>query len=461
MKKKILILIISLFLFNVFVTIAQDQVEINFFYSTTCPHCKAEMEFLESLESKCEEININYYVASENLDLLKNLAEEYNTTTYAVPRTFIGERAYIGFSFEDGDLEYNTVYKAYTGYANVVENHINELRGTETISNGTNETCEPEPIKEPGVEFNKNSWIFLLIIVYGFTYFFFKKQFDQDKTKRKYWISGLLLVILICFFIFFSSKSEVSIKNFAKNLPFPFFVTVISLADGFNPCAFTVLIILLSLLTYTKSRKNMTIIGVTFIITSALMYFLFIMVMVLLGSWALEKYGTIILNILGLVITIAGLINIKDFFFFKKGVSLTISDNEKLKITKKARNIVNQLKHAKTKKGFILALLGTILLAVFVNMVELGCTAILPTVYMASLIKSFGESITIQHIVWTLYYSFIYIIPLLAIMLVFIYSFKSTRINEKQGRILKLVSGLFMLTFGLIMLIKPELLVFG
>ncbi|MBD3204366.1 glutaredoxin family protein [Candidatus Woesearchaeota archaeon] len=458
-KKQTYIILFSLILL-VLSAYAQESVEINFFYSTTCPHCNAEMEFLQSIESKCEKININYYIASENQDLLKDLAEQYNTTTYAVPRTFIGKRAYIGFSPEEGELEYNPVYKAYTGYSNVIEKHINKLRDMDTISDKENKTCKPEPVKKPGEEFNKNSWIFLLIVAYGLTYFFFKKKLNSDKIKR-FWISGFILIAIISFFIFFSSQSEVAIKNFAQQLPFPFFVTIIALADGFNPCAFTVLIILLSLLTYTKSKKDMTIIGMTFIITSAIMYFLFIIIMVLVGSWALEAYGSTILAVLGIIITIAGLVNVKDFFFFKKGVSLTISDQEKLKITKKARKIVNQLKDSSTKKGFFTALLGTILLAVFVNMVELGCTAILPAVYMASLVKSFGESVGIAHIVWTFYYSIIYILPLLAIMLVFIYSFKSTRINKKQGRILKLVSGIFMLTFGLIMLFAPELLVFG
>ncbi|MBN1502236.1 glutaredoxin family protein [Candidatus Woesearchaeota archaeon] len=442
--------------------VAGKSVDVYFFYSETCPHCRAEIQFLNEFNQTCQEfakdVNIHYLLANENQALLAQLAEEYNTTTFAVPRTFIGDRAYVGFSPEDGNLEFHPVYKAYIGYENIIVEQINAL--AEENESGKNESCEGKP-EQPGVEQNKNSWIFLLILIYGLSYFFLRKKLTESKNGKKYWISGLMLLTIICLFIFFSSQSEVSIKNFAEGLPFPFFVTVIALADGFNPCAFTVLIILLSLLTYTKSKKDMGIIGFTFIITSALMYFLFIMLMVLVGSWAFEKYGSIILLVLGVVITIAGIINLKDFFFFGKGISLTMSDNEKLVITKKARKIVNMLRESTTKKGFLLALLGTILLAIFVNMVELGCTAILPAVYMTSLIRSFGETINIPHIVWTLYYSVVYILPLLVIMLVFMYSFKSTRVTEKQGRILKLVSGLFMLGFGLIMMFWPELLVFG
>ena len=204
----------------------------------------------------------------------------------------------------------------------------------------------------------------------------------------------------------------------------------------------------------------MGLIGSVFIITSAIMYFIFIMIMIFVGSIFIEKYGTIILTVLGVIITAAGIINLKDFLFFRKGVSLTMSDKEKNKITSKARKIVQTLKK-NTKKSILLAIGGTVLLAIGVNIVELGCTAILPTVYMSSLINTYGAGIGLWHILWTLLYAFVYIIPLFAILFNFIFTFKSERISEKQGRILKLIAGAFMLLCGLIMIFKPTLLMFG
>lgn len=452
-----------LLIFNSISIFANNEAELNFFFSTTCPHCKAEMEFLKSIEGDCQNLKINYYEVKENFKLLKELAEKYNTTTTAVPRTFIGDKAYVGFTDASGELEYNPVYKAYNGYKNIILDHINTLEQVTPTACEKGEECECEEHVDENAgkksEFS-NSWIFLLIIIYGIIYFLLKRKF-KDGTGNKYLVSGFILVIIISLFIFISSQNEVGIKNFAESLPFPFFVTIIALADGFNPCAFTVLIILLSLLTYTKSKKDMGIIGLTFVITSAIMYFIFIMVMVLVGSWAFHTWGSTILLVLGILIIIAAIINLKDYFFFGKGVSLSISETDKSKFTAKAREIVNQIRNAESKKHFFFALFGTILLAIFVNLVELGCTAILPAVYMASLVKSFGDTISMGHIIWTAYYSFIYIIPLLIILIAFIYSFKSTRITEKQGRVLKLISGLFMLFFGIIMLFFPELLVFG
>ncbi|WP_448561379.1 hypothetical protein [Trichothermofontia sp.] len=62
---------------------------------------------------------------------------------------------------------------------------------------------------------------------------------------------------------------------------------------------------------------------------------------------------------------------------------------------------------------------------------------------------------------WTGFYALIYILPLALILMSFIYSFASTRLTEAQGRRLKLVSRLFMVFFGSIMLFQPQLLMLG
>ena len=80
---------------------------------------------------------------------------------------------------------------------------------------------------------------------------------------------------------------------------------------------------------------------------------------------------------------------------------------------------------------------------------------------MTSLIQYCTQNIWLCFIFWTAIYAGIYIIPLLAILLNFIYSFKSSRLTERQGRILKLLGGTFMVFFGLVMIFKPELLMFG
>lgn len=161
--------------------------------------------------------------------------------------------------------------------------------------------------------------------------------------------------------------------------------------------------------------------------------------------------------LLGASIAAAGLLNVKDFFFLGKGVSLSLSEKQKLQFSKQASGIVKGL----GKKGgkLYLAIGGTIMLGIVVNLVELGCTAILPVVYLTTLVSRY-DGFT-AYSLWTAFYCIVYILPLLAILANFVYFFKSIRLTDQQGRILKLVSGGFMLFFGLLMIFKPELLSFS
>jgi len=306
------------------------------------------------------------------------------------------------------------------------------------------------------------SGVFILlsiaIIVYLLLFLFMRGRL---KWGMRLWVSGFVVLLIITFFVLAVTTPVSVIERFAKTFPFPVFVFIIALADGFNPCAFTVLIVLLSLLTHTKSRRKMFLIGSVFILTSAFMYFMFIMALTLVGSWMFSQYGSILLKVLGVVVVIAGVINIKDFFYFKKGVSLTISDENRSRIFQRAGKIAKKVGRAETRWSMAPVLLETIALSALVNLVELGCTAMLPVAYMSALFNRYGNSVGFYHIAYTAFYSFVYVIPLFAILGSFLYSFKSERLTEDQARMLKLAGGIVMLGLGLVLLMNPDLLSFG
>jgi hypothetical protein len=427
----------------------EKVLDIYFFHSKVCPHCVKQKPLLEYIDKHNEAVKLHAYEVNEHPQIWRDFLSEHQIKSAAVPRTLIGEKLFIGYSETDGELEYNPVYEGYIGYRNQIVKAIESELG------------QSLNLPDSKLDYQLPWQIVFLPILYLFSYPFVRKKLTTE-TKKRCWLGGAIATIIISLFFFLSLIPDVIIKEFAQGLPFPLFVSTIALADGFNPCAFTVLIILLSLLTYTKSRKHMAIVGSTFVATSAVMYFIFIMIMVLVGSVFLEKYGAIFMSILGIIITIAGVINLKDYFFFKQGISLSLSTEQQIVISQKAGKIVKELKAGETsKKMFLTALVGTVLLAIFVNLVELGCTAILPAVYMTSLIQYCTQNIWLCFVFWTGIYAVIYIIPLLAILLNFIYSFKSSRLTEKQGKNLKLVGGIFMVFLGLIMLFKPEFLLFG
>jgi len=498
-----------------------------FFYSQSCPHCAAEKPFLEELERRYPELEVRYLKASKNRKLFEEMAKEYGTSASGVPRTFIGDKVFIGFREDDCDLIYLQGYNGFIGCPNQIENSVRECLNLSCKLPKDNaiHISQQDPTVREFLQKNPNSiatilergstymvgwwtpdrirsdieypnlivkidansgsilkveipesneygfvkpdlgkinlvWmIFLfLILVYLVSYLLFKKR---AKFEERYWLIGFVLLVVIGLFALAIATPEGDIEKLAKKYPFPGFVFVVALADGFNPCAFTVLIVLLSLLTHTKSRKKMMLIGSIFILTSAFMYFLFIMVILTAGSWIFSQYGDILFRLIGLLVLGVGIINLKDFFFFKKGISLGIPEEKRKEIFGKAGKIVRGVELAEDRRTLILAVMGTAGLAALVNLVELGCTAMFPMVYMASLFETFGDTISVMHTLYTAFYSIVYVIPLFAILGSFVYSFKSERLSEGKARILKLVSGLLMLCFGLVMILKPELLVFG
>lgn len=439
---------------------AQANVDVYFFHSHTCPHCREQMPLMVAINDYNDDVTVHIIEVKEEPEVWAKFRAEHNISSGAVPRTQVGDLSFIGYSTIDGPLEYMDTHEGYIGYRNQIVSAIAALVGhpLQLAAGGA-----PESLAAP------KSWHFpwivlTLPILYSCSYPLVRGRLAGENARR-FWAGGFATVAIVTLFLVVSLTPDAVIKSLAQALPFPLLVSVIALADGFNPCAFTVLIILLSLLTHTRRRRDMALVGGTFVATSAVMYFLFIMVMIALGAVLLEQFGTLFLLILGSAIAIAGLINLKDYFWFKQGVSLSLSQQEQRTITQRAGRIVRKLNEAGNDRVKFMAAIGsTILLAVFVNVVELGCTAILPAVYMTTLVNYCSTQPLGGlpcYSLWTAFYAVLYVVPLGLILVNFIYSFKSARLTETQGRRLKLVAGLFMVFFGLVMIFQPNLLAFG
>jgi thiol-disulfide isomerase/thioredoxin len=227
----------------------------------------------------------------------------------------------------------------------------------------------------------------------------------------------------------------------------PVLTVVIAGLDSFNPCAFFVLFFLLSLLIHTHSRKKMAAIGGTFVLFSGLIYFLFMAawlnIFLVIGNLSAV---TVIAGIVALFISI---INIKDFFFFHKGLSLVIPEKAKPNLFERMRNLL------KASSPFAL-LAGTAVLAVAANSYEIICTAGFPMVFTRML--TLHPLSRAGYYTYLAFYNIIYVIPLAVIVTVAVVTLGSRKLTVWQGRILKLVSGLMMLCLALVLLINPALL---
>lgn len=232
-----------------------------------------------------------------------------------------------------------------------------------------------------------------------------------------------------------------------ESLSLPLFTVVIALLDGFNPCAFFVLLFLLSLLTHARSRRLMLLVGGTFVFFSGLIYFLFMAAWLNLFLLAGTMRG-ITLGA-GLVAVLVAAINIKDFFFFRVGVSLSIPERAKPGLFARMRSLVQT-----SRMPAVLA--GTLMLAISANTYELLCTAGFPMVYTRVLTLHRLEPL--QHYLFLIMYNLIFVLPLLTIVLAFTFTLGTKKLSERQGRILKLVSGVMMLLLGGLLLSAPQLL---
>jgi hypothetical protein len=231
-------------------------------------------------------------------------------------------------------------------------------------------------------------------------------------------------------------------------LGLPTFTVLIGLVDGFNPCAMWVLIFLLSVLVHIKERKKIIVIAGTFILVSGLAYFAFMAawfnVFQLIGLLRPVQIG------LGLTALVVGLVNIKDFFAFHKGLSFSIPDSAKPGIYRRVREII-------AAKSLTVALCGAIVLAVIVNVVELLCTAGLPALYT--------EILTMHSLPTWVNYSYLglYIAAYMfddAIMVtIAVVTLSNRKLQESEGRWLKLLSGCVISVLGAVMLFRPEWLV--
>lgn len=212
-------------------------------------------------------------------------------------------------------------------------------------------------------------------------------------------------------------------------------IIISALVDSINPCAFAVLIFLLLYLSTIGATRRTLKIGVVYILTVFIVYFLAgLGLLTTIQSIGLTRQ---IFYLAALISIGAGLINIKDFFWYGKGISLAIPESRKGTIEK-------YIKKASMPAAIILGIL--------VSMFELPCTG---GVYLAilSLIAKNAYSSAIPYL---LLYNLIFILPLVIILLAVYFGVsaeKAEKLRVEKRKWLRLIMGLVMLALGLAMLL--------
>lgn len=231
-------------------------------------------------------------------------------------------------------------------------------------------------------------------------------------------------------------------------MPMPAFTLLVGLLDGINPCAMWVLLVLLGILLHVRSRRRLFLFGGVFVMMSGVVYFLFMTVWV--GLFRLVGVSRLITIFLGVIVLAMGLINLKELFWFKKGVSLTISDQAKPKLYRRMRSVANAA-------SLPAALVGITALAFVVNLIELGCTLGLPAIYTRILTLR-ADLPPAMHYAYLVLYNVAYVVPLALIVVVYAGTLHRLSLGERGAKVLKAVSGTLLIVFGLVFIVAPGIL---
>jgi thiol-disulfide isomerase/thioredoxin len=372
-------------------------VRLYYFYSPTCPHCQAAAPYIDELKARWPWLEVKKYAVKDNRANAKfyyETALSLGTKALSVPGFVFCRQVLIGY--DTAETTGAEIARALEScHQRLLDEGIRTMAATPEAS-GTTGTDAPQT---PAVE-------------------------DRAGTTVNLPFVGM-----------------VDVKAFSL----PVLTVVLAGMDAFNPCAFFVLLFLLSLLVHAKSRTRMAIVGGTFVLFSGLVYFVFMAAW--LNVFLIAGELRVITVIAGLLALTVAALNIKDFFWFKEGPSLSIPESAKPGLFKRMRGIV-----ATGNLGPML--LSTVLLAIVANSYELLCTAGFPMVYTRVL--TLAQLETWQYYAWLAVYNVIYVIPLLAIVIVFVKTMGARKLSESEGRILKLVSGFMMLGFGLMLLAAPQ-----
>ena len=222
----------------------------------------------------------------------------------------------------------------------------------------------------------------------------------------------------------------------------PLFTVAMGLLDGFNPCSMWVLLLMIALLAPMNNRKRMLAIAGTFVLVEGIAYFVF------MSAWlnlflliGLSRASEITIALIALI---AGAINLKDVWRFGWGVSLSIPNSAKPMIYTRIRNILQA-------DSIIAAIIGAVILAVLVQIVEFMCTSGFPALYTR--ILTLKQLDSVSYYGYLLLYNLAYLFDDLSVLSIGVITLSQHRLQEKQGRWLKFISGITMVGLGIYLLI--------
>lgn len=423
MKKilKFLIVFAVFLLLPVSAKADEKVINIHLFYGNGCPHCAAEEEFLSDYLKDRTDVKLYKYEIwydSHNQELLSKVQKEMGTTNKnGVPFTVIGKKTIVGYAdgVTDEQIKDAINYYLNNDYRDYAGEITGKVKKTEVKEDITKDESKTEDKKENKIEKADDTK-------------------DSDQTDENVTVPVLG-------------------KINAKKVSLPILAVVLGFVDGFNPCAMWILIFLITMLFNMKDRKKMWILGLTFILTSGIVYLMFMLAWLNLATF-ISKIAFIRL-LIAVIALVVGLINVYKYIdsLKKKDEGCDVVDKkDRKKIMEKIISITHE-------KKFIIALLGIMVLAASVNIIELMCSIGIPLLFTQ--ILAMNNLSTFSYMIYMFIYIFFFLIDDIVIFVISMVTLKVTGLSTKYTKYSHLVGGIIMLIIGLLLIIKPELLMFN
>lgn len=220
---------------------------------------------------------------------------------------------------------------------------------------------------------------------------------------------------------------------------------ILGFIDGFNPCAMWILLLLINMTLGMKEKKKMITIGLTFILTSGVIYFLSMLGIGVILDLTLIN---VVRDIIAIVALILGIYNLYTYVKTRKDTGCHVVDK------KKRKGIIKKINEIMSKKSTLLAIIGTIVLASSVNLIELACSLGFPTIYLELL--SLNNVQGLSKIIYLLLYILFYLIDDLVVFLIAVFTLKSKGISTRYNKFVNLIGGILMILMGILLIFKPE-----
>lgn len=500
----------------------QKEVNLYFFWGQGCPHCADEKPFLDSLKTKYPQLKVydfEVWYSKTNRDLLIEVGKKLNIEVSGVPLTIINDQPIIGYYNDEvtGKQIEDLVIKCLN---DVCLDSVKEIVFKNTTTTTKKEALPPtttlvnqkeikgylfwtegcplcsqekvfldqiqkeypnlnityfniakdnndEILKQTVEELNIENPGLPLLIIGEKTIIGWRNEETSGKAVKEAIICyleqecpDLVGKILTRFVSLGESTKEKPLPEKikipligeieTKNLSLPALAIILGGLDGFNPCAMWVLIFLITLLIKMGDRKRMWVLGTIFIAASAFVYFLF------MGAWLnlILFLGFIfwIRLLVGLVALGSGIYNLRDYVTNPEASCKVTNINQK-------KTIINKLQDIVHRDSLILALVGIIILAASVNLIELICSAGFPVVFTQTLALS--NLPQWEYYLYMLLYIFVFMLDDLIVFIGAMITLRMTGITSKYSRLSHLIGGILMLVIGLLLIFKPELLMFG